>query len=127
MDLDPWQEAAALAALPADAAAQRVAALFRAVPEPPLSDCDRDTVASRLITLLPRPTTSEITSPAAAASDANAIEPRPGTSAVFLAICVLVLLAFQFIMARPAPAPPVNTAHAPLSQTIPLPAPATEE
>lgn len=56
MDLDPWQEAARLASLPMEAAAQYLASLLAALPVPPLKPADPDTMATRLIALLPRRT-----------------------------------------------------------------------
>ena len=57
MDLDPWQEAAALAALPTATATQKVATLLRGLPDEVLSE-DRESTATRLIALLPRPARS---------------------------------------------------------------------
>jgi hypothetical protein len=54
MDLDPWQEAACLAGLPAQAAAQKLATLLAALPVPSVKPADPDTIATRLIALLPR-------------------------------------------------------------------------
>jgi hypothetical protein len=53
-DLDPWQEAASLAAMPADAATRRLDSLIRALPDQPLTLPDSGTIAIRLIALLPR-------------------------------------------------------------------------
>jgi hypothetical protein len=54
MDLDPWQEAAVLAALPAEAAAQRLTSLLGRLPGPPLQQPDPGTIVARLVALLPR-------------------------------------------------------------------------
>src|SRR5271170_7527939 len=54
MDLDPWQEAAGLAGLPTQAAAHKLAGLLAALPL--LKPSDPQTLATRLIALLPRPT-----------------------------------------------------------------------
>jgi hypothetical protein len=53
MDLDPWEEAARLAGLSAHCAAQKLAALLRALPNP-VPQLDPDGAAARLIALLPR-------------------------------------------------------------------------
>jgi hypothetical protein len=53
-DLDPWQEAASLATMPADAATRRLDSLIRALPDQPLTLPDSGTIAIRLIALLPR-------------------------------------------------------------------------
>jgi hypothetical protein len=54
VDLDPWQEAAALAALPKEVAAQRLAPLLEALPERTLQQTSAATTAARLVALLPR-------------------------------------------------------------------------
>ena len=54
MDLDPWEEAARLAGLPADAAVQKLALLLRALPDQSMLQADPDGAATRLIALLPR-------------------------------------------------------------------------
>jgi len=51
LDLDPWTEAAELANMPAVGAAERLSALLAGVAAQP----DRETVAARLIGLLPTP------------------------------------------------------------------------
>jgi hypothetical protein len=93
MNLDPWQEAAALAALPSDAATQKVTALFAALPDESLSDPDRGALAARLIALLPRLTRTE----------RNDALPHGGfrfsTSTIIVAV-VLLLLAAQIVFAE---------------------------
>jgi hypothetical protein len=54
MDLDPWEEAARLAGLSSDAAAQKLALLLRALPDQSMLQADPDGAATRLIALLPR-------------------------------------------------------------------------
>jgi hypothetical protein len=53
MSLDPWNEAASLAALPADVAAGKLASLIEAMPNQPLEHPEYATLAARLIKLLP--------------------------------------------------------------------------
>ncbi len=108
MDLDPWREAAALAALPAATAARRVAALFRTLPDDTLSDCDRDTLAARVIALLPRPA-STTTKSRLALANVGAIHFR---YALFFAAYIFVLLASQFVRARHDSPTPSETSSA---------------
>jgi hypothetical protein len=54
MDLDPWEEAATLAGLSAESAAQKLAVLLRALPDQSPLKPDPDVAAARLIALLPR-------------------------------------------------------------------------
>lgn len=53
--VDPWQEAAKLAQLPGDSAAERLAALIGALPDKATPYPDSRTIATRLIALLPHP------------------------------------------------------------------------
>jgi hypothetical protein len=53
MDLDPWEEAARLAALSVSSAAQKLALYLRALPHP-VPQLDTEDTAVRLIALLPR-------------------------------------------------------------------------
>jgi hypothetical protein len=98
MDLDPWQEAAALAVLPSDTATQRVAALFQALPDELFSERDRGTMATRLVALLPRPAKPAIKSPLGSLDIGRAIHSPLGVGGVFVLV-VLVLLVAQFVMA----------------------------
>jgi hypothetical protein len=131
MDLDPWQEAAALAALPTDTATQKVVALFRTVPDESLSDPDRDSMATRLIALLPRPVRSEIRSGVASVNVVNLAHPRLVASALLLAICMLALLAFQLTMTQHDSPTPADTSHAapslPALPSLPQTSPATSD
>jgi hypothetical protein len=56
MGLDPWQEAANLAQLPAEAAAEKLAALLAVLPQGSVAYLDPPAVAARLTGLLPRRT-----------------------------------------------------------------------
>jgi hypothetical protein len=55
LDIDPWKEAAKLAQLPGEAAARALAVLISALPKGSATLSDSETVAARLITLLPHP------------------------------------------------------------------------
>jgi hypothetical protein len=54
LDIDPWKEAAKLAQLPGEAAARSLAVLISALPKASATPSDSETIAARLITLLPR-------------------------------------------------------------------------
>jgi hypothetical protein len=53
MSLDPWNEAALLAALPVDVAAKKLAAMMVALPDRLYSHLQSTTLAERLVKLLP--------------------------------------------------------------------------
>jgi len=59
LDVDPWEEAAALADLPREVAAQRLASLLAKLPYGPSpTRPDPATISARLVALLPRSATS---------------------------------------------------------------------
>ena len=97
MDLDPWQEAARLASLPMEAAAQKVASLL--LPVPSLKAADSATMATRLTALLPRRT-----DPAARALGmvrvGATVHPRILTEAILFAIWLIWLLGMMALTAR---------------------------
>jgi len=55
LDLDPWQEAAQLAALSRESATLKMVSLLGALPNRSLKDPDGLTIATRLVAMLPRP------------------------------------------------------------------------
>ena len=59
LDLDPWEEAAALAGLAREPAAQRLASLLAKLPYGPSVRPDPGTTSARLVALLPRRPESE--------------------------------------------------------------------
>lgn len=62
LDVDPWEEAATLARLPADTATRKLASLIAALPDGPSARPDSGTIAARLIPLLPRRVGSDVLS-----------------------------------------------------------------
>jgi hypothetical protein len=82
MNLDPWSEAASLAAMPAAIARQKLAALIEAMPSHPSMRPESNTLVERLIRLLPAPPAPPAPSiPTAAATeplaDVDATKRRP--------------------------------------------------
>lgn len=60
LGIDPWQEAARLAALPREAAAAALADIILRLPDPPTPEADVPTIAARLVALLPRGAVADI-------------------------------------------------------------------
>ena len=86
VDLDPWQEAATLAALPEELAARRLAPLLATLPQSILQQTSAETVAVRLVALLPRRTNAN---PRLAVQEARRHfgSPSPGSpEPIFIAI-----------------------------------------
>jgi len=89
LDLDPWEEAAALAGLAREPAARRLASLLAKLPYGPSARPDPGTISARLVALLPQRSKSEALSPG--------IFLRPGPlngSQLAAATCMIVLAAF---------------------------------
>jgi hypothetical protein len=55
LDLDPWAEAARLASLSRETATRTLAAVIASLPDGEWRNSDAGTIATRLVTLLPRP------------------------------------------------------------------------
>jgi hypothetical protein len=121
MDLDPWQEAASLATLPPENAAQRLTSLLRSVPDPSLRQPDPAATATRLVALLPRRTRADTGLPEKLAGSGGT-HPQVIPNAIFLAVYVILMLATQFAIARLAPSR-ADPAHAPTSLTVPAQTP----
>jgi hypothetical protein len=98
-DVDPWEEAAALARMPREAAADRMAILISALPEGASGRRDPSAIAARLVRLLPRENNREDASRATLAGR--------GATAKLRVVVFVVLMAFllsaQFFMRRHHP------------------------
>jgi len=93
-NVDPWKEAAQLTRLPEKTAIQRLMSLIPAISDGSSVNPDRDTVAIRLVALLPHHANSEMPSPKML-SDADTIK---GFSGVILyVVFVLFALGTQWI------------------------------
>lgn len=102
LDLDAWAEAAILARLPRDIAADKLAAFIRKFTECPQAVRDSHKIAARLVTLLPER--------AAVAQPRMATPPAPGRagkigSATVVVVLILALVAGRQLLASHANAP----------------------
>ena len=124
-DLDPWLEAASLAAMPADAAARRLDSLIRALPDQPLTLPDSRTIATRLIALLPRWTAPNIRPPEkqarskAADTEAVTLRRQSIVVAMILVICLLFFMGAQLARVSNESSTPPGAADAPPSPITP--------
>jgi hypothetical protein len=107
LGIDPWQEAARLAALAPVAAAQGVASMLRAVPDPSLKRDDVLTLAYRLVAKLPRPTVADTaaTAPLQTSFAGGTGASRYRANMLFLAIYLIFMLATQFLVGNLGPTP----------------------
>lgn len=114
LNVDPWQEAAALADLPKDTATRRLASLIAKLPVEQAGKLDENSLANRLIALLPRRQ-----EPVPAPREGGAVvgvmtDPRIAMI-VFFAISMLVAL---FMAANQRPTRRANYVPAPASGAV---------
>jgi hypothetical protein len=122
LDIDPWQETAQLAQLPAAAATQRLASFIAAIPDRPAHQ-DPRTIAAGLIALLPRRADPNVMSwqkslGVGAVTDPHSVNYSIVINVIFWAF---VTAALGILASNQAPAP-VDTHVAASSQVVP-PAP----
>ncbi len=112
LNLDPWQEAAKLAALPVEAATERLTSLIAALPDAPSERLSPGTIAARLIRLLPRRARPDVASQARSTGAGATTNPR---AIVTLVIAMMIMLAAQSILASRQPPAQVDADHASIS------------
>ncbi len=115
-DVDPWQEAANLARLPAASAIKRLASLIATPPDGLSEDLDPGTIASRLVALLPRRAGSNIASLEAVRSVGAVTKSQYFIHATFI-FMAFVLGTLTLIACRHLPAG-VGNANPPTSGQI---------
>jgi hypothetical protein len=107
LGFDPWAEAAELADLSREAAAEKLIALLAGVPNGPAPGADTATLASHLVALLhssPKPRVS--TTGAAQSRAAAAPQPRRVPLAIYYLLALIFMLVGQWVMThRGAPTP----------------------
>jgi hypothetical protein len=116
LNLDPWREAAQLAALPKEAATQRLATLIAAQADAPPESLDREKTAARLIALLPISRAKSGRTPNGAAP--AGVAPINARAAMYM--CVLIVLfavGSQILVARRQPQAQSGGAHAQTTAT----------
>lgn len=122
LDLDPWQEAAALAQLPRDTAIERLALMLARLPGGPSANADTGTITARLIGLLPSPkkpeTSRRETLPVGAAD-------RSALAVIVFMVYLIACVSLIDVVTGPRPPPPNDKAHASVSSASakPMPAP----
>lgn len=126
MNLDPWQEAAKLADLPAKAAAGKLASLIAALPGGPSIPDEPGQIAARLIKLLPQqsrlslplPQQSRLNLPPYLLSAARVLSSK-GAMYVVLLLIALTLGAKWFVTNKP-PIANVQTSTSEAPRSVPL-------
>lgn len=120
VNLDPWQEAATLAAMPGELAARRLAPLLATLSERTLQQTSAAITAVRLIALLPQRTNPNIRPVARESGAAAAAPPRALLRPILIAIFLILSLGIQFLVARRNPAAVSSSAiSAPATRPVP--------
>lgn len=111
-DVDPWQEAAKLVELSKDAATRKLASLIALLSDPPTARQDAETIAARLITLLPRRAGS---SPSPRdPSDATATPAKSKSTMNVYVLIVAAMLGAQCVIAALQPSTQSDNTHGPI-------------
>lgn len=124
IDLDPWQEAGYLAALPLEAAATRLGRSLDTLMDPVLRQSNSETRVLRLLALLPRAVPAEARTPLA--GHGSTATPDQGTriGVVIIITSVIVLLGSQFLGAHRATSIQPPVVHGPAANMAPSQTPA---
>ena len=117
LEVDPWQEAAELAGLPGQSATERLASLIALLPNEPSMHRDPETIAARLVALLPRRATP---SPAPLKTLFGAAKMTHSWAVIYVMVMVLAL-GTQWIVASRQPSEQVDKVQTPVSGTVPSP------
>ncbi len=107
--LDPWQEAAELAKLPREVAAQRLESLILALPAERSAGLDPRAIAGRLIALLPR---RAVAAAGAARIPLGAVSGTNMRAALLFAILMAFMLFAQSVIESHRQAAPAEHGHA---------------
>lgn len=113
LDLDPWEEAAELSALPTDTATHRLASLIARLPRGRWASADARSIASRLIELLPRRSSSK----PPAADKAHGFHAMTGSTFSMILLCVALGITALILAASQEPSSQDDRAAAPAYTT----------
>jgi hypothetical protein len=108
MNLDPWQEAGALADLPAEAAARRLTFSLDTLQDPILRQTISETMVLRLLALLPGRSPAAVQTPAVSVAAVAAHGPAIRIPTIVFIVSAIVLIVGSQILAahRSAPTQP---------------------
>jgi hypothetical protein len=126
LDIDPWKEAARLAQLPGEAAARALALLISALPKGSATPSDSETIAARLITLLPHRSEQGIAVRRDLSGGARVIRiPNRATIVARTVLCLIalaLLLLSQWLAVRHLALQPAKGPLAAPAAVVPAPA-----
>jgi hypothetical protein len=108
--VDPWLEAADLAALSREAATQKLISLLAGVPNGPSQGTDAATAASRLVKLLHPPAKPRAPAAGAAVRAAEvATQPRRARLAIYYLVALILMFVAQWALTNRDAPPPADT------------------
>jgi hypothetical protein len=116
LNVDPWEQAATLARLPADAATRQLAGMIASLPPGPSMRPESATIAARLILLLPGRVVSEVPSRAAAPGIGTAARSPTSVYLTLYALFMLLMLVLQWLGVGPQAPTQSNSANSAASQ-----------
>jgi hypothetical protein len=119
LNVDPWEQAATLALLPADAATRKLAGMIAALPPGPTARAESTIIAARLIPLLPGRVRSEVLSGSTAPDAATAPRLPKLTYLILYALFMLLMLAVQWLSVRPQASTQLNSTPSQAAHTVP--------
>jgi hypothetical protein len=121
LDVDPWDEAAKLAEMPGEAATQRLSALLASLPTEPTSNPEHQTIAARLVALLPhRVAAADLPRKNVPPTEVRVQSPV-STYAIYYLIFMLFLLLSQWFIGSRQPSVQIGETSTPSSATAPTP------
>jgi hypothetical protein len=101
LDVDPWEQAATLARLPADSATRKLTGMIAALPPGPSARPEPAIIAARLILLLPGRVGAEVPSRPASPSVGTVTRFPTFTYLILYAIFMLLMLSMRWLAASP--------------------------
>ena len=99
LDVDPWQETASLMRMPRERATERMTAVIAAVRKDLATSLAAETIAARLVGLLPQTEPFTVSAPANLLKTASV---RPWRLVVTLIVLVLLLVGYFVFAAHPS-------------------------
>jgi hypothetical protein len=124
LDIDPWQEAAELARVSRETATHRLASLIASLPDGPSAHLDPGRIAARLIALLPKQSSSNISERGKLPDVDDVTKFRAGIC--MFAVFMVITLAAQWILANRQTSAEIGNPITPASsEVLPQPPPSS--
>ncbi len=119
LNLDPWQEAQDLAAMPAEGAARRLSFSLDSLLDPRLRRSITEATVPRLLALLPKPASAAVPAPTGSAAPVAAPYTANRLGTILLITSVIVLLGSRFFAAHDTAAIQPGVVPGPAAHPLP--------